>query len=60
MAERIVSDQSAVRLEMLGICKRFGATVALDDVGISVARGQVLALVGEYGPGKSTLIKVLS
>jgi ABC-type sugar transport system ATPase subunit len=60
MAERIVSDQSAGRLEMLGICKRFGATVALDDVGIRVARGQVLALVGEYGPGKSTLIKVLS
>ncbi|MFH1882690.1 MAG: ATP-binding cassette domain-containing protein [Planctomycetota bacterium] len=60
MAERIDSDQPAVRLEMWGICKRFGATVALDDVGIRVAGGQVLALVGEYGPGKSTLMKVLS
>ena len=60
MAERIDSDQSAVRLEMRGICKRFGATVALDDVGVRVAGGQVLALVGENGAGKSTLVKVLS
>jgi len=60
MAERIDSDESAVRLEMRGICKRFGATVALDDVGVRVAGGQVLALVGENGAGKSTLVKVLS
>jgi len=45
---------------MQGICKRFGATVALEDVGIEVAAGQVLALVGENGAGKSTLMKVLS
>jgi len=45
---------------MRGVCKRFGATVALDDVGIEVAAGQVVALVGENGAGKSTLMKVLS
>jgi ribose transport system ATP-binding protein len=45
---------------MDGICKRFGATVALEDVGIEVASGEVLALVGENGAGKSTLMKVLS
>jgi len=60
MAERVDSDQSAIRLEMQGICKRFGATIALEDVGIKVAAGQVLALVGENGAGKSTLMKVCS
>jgi ribose transport system ATP-binding protein len=45
---------------MQGVSKRFGATVALQEVGIEVARGEVLALVGENGAGKSTLMKVLS
>ena len=60
MVERIDPDQSAVQLKMEGICKRFGATVALDDVGVEVCGGDVLALVGENGAGKSTLMKVLS
>ncbi len=60
MAGQINSDQSSIRLEMQGICKRFGATIALQDVSIKVAPGEVLALVGENGAGKSTLMKVLS
>ena len=60
MAERVDSDQSSIRLQMREVSKRFGATVALEDVSIEVAAGQVLALVGENGAGKSTLMKVCS
>jgi len=64
MAERINSQSGdpagATRLQMQGVSKRFGATIALEDVSIKVAAGEVLALVGENGAGKSTLMKVCS
>jgi ribose transport system ATP-binding protein len=59
-AELESPDPQGRLLSMHGICKRFGATLALDDVSITVAPGRVLALVGENGAGKSTLMKVLS
>jgi len=45
---------------MRGICKAFGATVALSGVSLAVAPGEVCALVGQNGAGKSTLMGILS
>jgi putative multiple sugar transport system ATP-binding protein len=47
-------------LEMRGISKSFPGVKALDDVNLSLRRGEIHALCGENGAGKSTLMKVLS
>ena len=52
--------QSApVLLSTQHIRKSFGAVTALKDVSIHVRKGEVLALVGDNGAGKSTFIKIL-
>jgi ABC-type sugar transport system ATPase subunit len=48
-----------VILEMKHIVKSFGGVHALQDVGLTLRRGEVHALVGENGAGKSTLMKIL-
>lgn len=47
-------------LEARSISKSFGAVQALQDVSLSLRRGEVLGVVGDNGAGKSTLIKCLS
>lgn len=47
-------------LSLKNVRKRFGGTVAVDDVSLDVESGSVLALLGENGAGKSTLIKLLA
>ncbi|MFD0662459.1 multiple monosaccharide ABC transporter ATP-binding protein [Thermocatellispora tengchongensis] len=45
---------------MRGITKTFPGVTALQDVNLSVRRGEIHAICGENGAGKSTLMKVLS
>ena len=45
--------------ELRGISKYFAKVIANQDVSFSIQRGEVLALLGENGAGKSTIMKIL-
>ena len=46
-------------IEVTGLRKRFGPTVALDGMSFSVAPGQVTGFIGPNGAGKSTTMRVI-
>jgi osmoprotectant transport system ATP-binding protein len=50
----------ATVIELVGIGKRYGATVALDGVSLAVGAGEFTALVGGSGSGKTTLLKTIN
>jgi sulfonate transport system ATP-binding protein len=46
--------------ELRGVDKWYGANHVLDDVSVSVNRGEIVALIGRSGSGKSTVLRVLA
>jgi ABC-type sugar transport system ATPase subunit len=51
---------SDLRLRATGVSKTYGAVRALRDVDFELRAGEVMALLGENGAGKSTIVKVIS
>lgn len=52
--------EKRVIVEAKHMNKRFGSTIALNDVNITVRRGEILGLIGENGSGKSTVTSIIS
>ncbi len=57
MSSSTASESPAIRA--VGVTKRFGPDVVLDGADLTVQRGEMVALAGRSGTGKSTLIHLL-
>ena len=55
-----MTTQPAIAIEANGLVKRFGETVAVDGVDLTVKRGSVYGVLGPNGAGKTTTIRMLT
>ncbi len=60
LAPEGVEHAGAALLSIVGLSKSFGGTQAVRDVSFDVDAGEILALLGQNGAGKSTVIKILA
>ncbi|CAN5744894.1 ABC transporter ATP-binding protein [soil metagenome] len=60
-SKRIAPEaREAPAVEVRGVSKKFGSILAVDDVSITLGRGEFLTLVGPSGCGKSTLLRMIA
>ena len=54
-----LTDAPSATVEIEGVSKRFGRTLALDNVSFEVRSNELIALLGPNGAGKTTLLHIL-
>jgi ABC-2 type transport system ATP-binding protein len=59
-AANVAGVNGAPAIELRGLTKRFGDTIALDHVDLVVRRGSVFGFLGRNGAGKTTALRILS
>ena len=60
MAKQPPTPNGVAHIEVEGLTKYYGATVALEDVTFRVEQGEILGLLGPNGAGKSTAMRILT
>ena len=55
-----INTSQLLVMQAKGIIKRFGQVVALDGSDFELRAGEIMAVIGDNGAGKSSLIKALS
>ncbi|HEY0736372.1 MAG TPA: ABC transporter ATP-binding protein [Herpetosiphonaceae bacterium] len=55
-----IASQPAIAIELRGVTKRYGQHLAVQDLNLTAARGEVLGFLGPNGAGKTTTIRLLT
>ena len=56
----VAPSNSPIAVRLTGVSKSFGGVRALENVDFDVRGGEIHALLGENGAGKSTILKILN
>lgn len=59
-AQPISADSTPIKVAVRGVCKRFGATPAADQIDLDMREGEFLTLLGASGCGKTTLMRMIA